>query len=91
MEQQIKREDLEVWLVDYIYNEVSHTFTEERSERTQEFNNWALNYDRKDAETLVKMEILDYCPNSSQAFVSIEEATEIAKSLLEIVYANWYR
>lgn len=80
------KEELCDWLINYITNTIHGL----EAENSTEFNKWAKNFKREEAEFVVNMEFANDWGNDQREQISSKEATEYAQSILKIILDNWH-
>ncbi|MBP8935298.1 MAG: hypothetical protein KBG68_06335 [Prevotella sp.] len=80
------KEELCDWLINYITNTIHGL----EAENSTEFNKWAKNFKREEAEFLVNMEFANDWGYDKREQISSKEATEYAQSILKRILDNWH-
>jgi hypothetical protein len=80
------KEELREWLADYITDTI-HGF---EAEDSVEFNQWAENFKKEEAEFVVNMEFVNDWGYDKRNEIPEEEAKDYANALLEKILDRWY-
>lgn len=79
------KEQLRDWLVNYI----TKTIHELQSD-SDDFNEWAKSFKKKEAEFVVDMEFTNDWGYDRRREIKEEEATQYAESLIQRILNTWY-
>jgi hypothetical protein len=78
--------ELQEWLVNYITDSI-HGF---EAEDSAEFNKWAKNFQKEEAEFVVNMEFGNDWGYDERKEITLKEAKEYANTLMKKILENWY-
>ena len=84
--EKIKKDDLKNWLIDYITDTIRGLKTDD----SEDFNRWAANFKKEEAEFLVKMEYINDWGYDERTEIDRDEAEKYANVLMEDILKNWY-